>query len=287
MPEDEQAGILYHYTSFGNFKNIMQSGIIRATHYTELNDWTEVEFGLNKLETAFKEYTDTIPEASRKLIESVFHQLKSRTVPLYIFSLSEERNALDQWRAYAPEGGVAIGFKREALVHALCAKRFGVEEVPYEYYESNFLTPCRYLKEEDKANIQPVVDRAKDFDAEDLQALSTSDRGMKNLLKIFATMGNITGYCCAIKHHAYKNEKEWRIICSEKTTEPLYVQLNDNNRRYVEMSFDLEEGFKGTIEEVVVSSHGDTTQGESLAHFFHDSLGLDYDIQPSKIPFRG
>ena len=42
--------VLYHYTSFDAFRKIMESGIVRATHYSELNDTSEIKMGQKILE---------------------------------------------------------------------------------------------------------------------------------------------------------------------------------------------------------------------------------------------
>lgn len=67
---------------------------------------------------------------------------------------------------------------------------------------------------------------------------------------------------------------------SKKT--PLTVQLDEHNRRIVEMPFVASE----VITKVVISPHGERRQGKTLAEFFKDSKKLGYGITDSKIPFR-
>ena len=82
--------ILYHYTSFDAFKKIMESETIRATHYSELNDWSEVQMGQKMLESNLKSdnshtHPDTIP-----LLLDVVSSFGKGKLPIFLFSLSEE-----------------------------------------------------------------------------------------------------------------------------------------------------------------------------------------------------
>ncbi|STX37481.1 Uncharacterised protein [Legionella feeleii] len=46
LSHEPDQGSLYHYTTFNSLKNILKSRKLRYTHYKNLNDPTEIQFGL-------------------------------------------------------------------------------------------------------------------------------------------------------------------------------------------------------------------------------------------------
>jgi len=50
----EEPAILYHYTSFDAFQKIIESEVVRATHYSELNDIGEIQMGRRIVETSLE-----------------------------------------------------------------------------------------------------------------------------------------------------------------------------------------------------------------------------------------
>ena len=268
--------VLYHYTSFDAFKKLMESEILRATHYSELNDWSEIKMGLNVVKSSLKKYqTDTPAETMEFLLERLALLKKAEWLS-FVFSLSEAGNSLDQWRAYCPGGGVAIGFLAQNLdghfrKESTKEKDGGWSCASWQMFQ------CQYLDPEDSIDLQTVISSAND-----LMKLQSQQAGQADHFADVLTYSQLMARCCSIKHRAYESEREWRCFETLSTRTPLEIRLDERNRRFVEMPFIAGD----VIKEVVISPHGDNRQGKSLALYFRDSKNLTYDVAQSNIPFR-
>lgn len=110
---------LYHYTTLGGFKGIIESGSIWATNSNYLNDKHEIVHGFDLLGTmsgdirasAFhsEELIDFIRQVAGMDVNAILS-------PNYIVSFSEHGNQLSQWRGYGSSGnGVSVRFNLSAL----------------------------------------------------------------------------------------------------------------------------------------------------------------------------
>ena len=100
--------VIYHYCGINSFYKIISSGVIWASLYTSLNDYTEASWFYNKLVTkANGKWSVEHAAKLEKFLDNVFINIKD----YFIASFSEKEDVLSQWRAYAEDGqGVAIGF---------------------------------------------------------------------------------------------------------------------------------------------------------------------------------
>lgn len=287
MPYKKKPTILYHYTSFDVFRKIMEGKppMMRATHYSEMNDLTELERGLELVTAIVEDYDFANAHSNtKKYLRSVVVAIEERKLPLYIFSLSADGDSLDQWRAYCPDGGVAIGFKFKGLAEHF--KGITLDTKPDRGHHKHpwELSRCEYPTEKKPLSIDHLVSQIDN--AYKTQDSLPTDNKMEHFL--VASMRDATvylqtlGLCCCAKHYAYRSEQEWRIYSMVAEDFRLDIQLDEKNRRYVEMPFVPSKAIK----KVVVSPHGDTRQGRSLAHHFKDSMQLKYEIEVSDIPFR-
>lgn len=90
------ASILYQYRSFQTFLTILKSDSFWATNARFSNDEAEQRFATEILEKPL--HMQDIHIRPEKLNEN------------YIVCFSKERDKLSQWRGYAPDGGVSIGY---------------------------------------------------------------------------------------------------------------------------------------------------------------------------------
>ena len=114
--DEDNPDILYHYTSIEAFKSIIDSKKMRATRYDQMNDYSEVKLGIDNLFKTIKNY-EISPDFSdfKKHLIGIIEKLKSQILDIYILSFSSVKDSLEQWRAYAQNGGVAIGFDKKMV----------------------------------------------------------------------------------------------------------------------------------------------------------------------------
>lgn len=111
LPTD---GIVYHYTSAAALGGILSSKSMFCSDYRLLNDTTELGLGLEVLEAAVASRgaeQGLIGPAQTEILNRLAN-LKRASFHLSMFcaSFSLNRRDLTQWRAYAPNNGVCIGF---------------------------------------------------------------------------------------------------------------------------------------------------------------------------------
>lgn len=105
---------VYHYTGAGGLIGMLQSRSIWASSPLALNDLSEFDFGIRRIQQCWEERKAAkppIPTLHASIVDSLveskaFDELKRG---IYVFSASEDRDSLSQWRGYAGPRGYAVG----------------------------------------------------------------------------------------------------------------------------------------------------------------------------------
>ena len=89
--------ILYHYTSLEKMISIFESPKkkLRAGHYSQMNDWAEVLLGIKQL----KKHISRYEKEEVKKLKSDVENIRKKRSSCFIFSLTEKKDLLSQWRA--------------------------------------------------------------------------------------------------------------------------------------------------------------------------------------------
>jgi len=217
-PETPSADVsyLYHYTTAEGLKGIAEENRIRATNIFYMNDSEELRGGLRLFENKLEELASTHEIYSQALREIRSWFLGEgqglsleRTVQIYACCFSEKKDVLSQWRAYCPEGGFAVGFRRskvEALVKG----------------EDLALSRCLYRRDEQLARINAILD---DIRAEALQS-DEAVGSQPNVAQdsryfeiIDAHMFEIIRTAATFKHIGFHEEAEWRVMTTLQRAE--------------------------------------------------------------------
>jgi hypothetical protein len=187
---------LYHYTDTNGFFGILKTKKVWATDYKFLNDPSEHFYGRSIVKKVLEEL---IEENSDIPVKSIY-EMRFGSSPIkyetfsrgyYICSLTEEKDSLEQWRAYGNNGkGFAIEFDIDSK---------------YIGGEIDFLgeIPHKLLKVIYNAEEQNRITRAT--------ILSCIQSKEMNLLDIDFLINYL---CIKFKDPCYANEKEWRIVYS-------------------------------------------------------------------------
>jgi hypothetical protein len=282
--------VLYHYTSIDSFKNVVREGRIRATRYDQMNDTSEITLGAERLLEAVTahEVNDDLREYKKFLIQAI-DDYRQNTLEVYVLSFSAVEDSLEQWRAYAKNGGVAIGFDFEKVQKGFLVditRRVGGQEVanPMRPDCDNRLTPCEYTDKNGQLDLQAIV-RERFFREKSLPAIFRAAKSNAVALAFLAPCLGLAVYqtICCVKHGAYRLEEEWRSVNWGPDSTDYPVRLSETNRMYIEMKFDPKE----FIKEVWVSPHGDKIGCERAAAYLRQEHELSFEIKRSRIPFRG
>lgn len=184
----EDPALLWHYTSFDAFINIVKEKQMWATHTGHLNDYTEgVPIGVfARMRMAELVNANTVPERSASLRKLAL-SLREFRGENFVICFSAAGDRLDNWRSYLRGGrGVALGFTQTALA----------QWAPFTLDRVRYAPPEELQKEFDA-----VADRF-------LAALQTIDHE-RTFLEMDAWLYE---WAARLKDRAFREEQEWRLF---------------------------------------------------------------------------
>jgi len=205
---------LHHYTDLNALIGIVNKKEIRFTNVEYLNDITEFHEGkkyfielLEKKESKFKS-----KKRYKKIINYIEEERGEKNGKPYVkpdaffsFSLSEEKDSLEQWRAYSNnENGIMITFNY-IFSHL---RELGISCLKVIYNDDDY---CKELND----IIEGMINWDLDFDD----------------FNLFYFWGDLHDYLAKLflkkKNPAYENEKEWRLIYTHREIDDLEKNEKD------------------------------------------------------------
>lgn len=254
---------LYHYTDVQAVHSILKSKHIRLTDIRFLNDSEELHDGLTTLEETLLNPISTDLKYKNNAVNFIQHSLinaessGSELEPLFVFSLSSEKNQLSQWRAY---GSYAIEFDKELLLENV-----------------NMLAPCIYdFNEKIKRSISKVE-----------EAVTTIAKEME---KYEGSLGPY-GYDSAIylmydaatfKHDGFNEEKESRIIMpADDMINTKYRPRNGMLIPYIEIELPLD-----CIKSIQIGPMANQDLAYVSMRDFVSEIEHDWQIETSNIEYE-
>lgn len=209
-------GVLFHYTTHESLHGIVESRSVWATHAYYLNDANEIRHAAHEMHRLLEAHSEANEKPKHKsfLLElgKLIQQLIGVAHYIFVFSVSEHRNLLSQWRAYTRHGSaVSIGFNKDDL--RKLGKKQGFE-----------LVQCVYDQARREALLVALIDSALyDFDAE-FPEMPDDHIATQHELRDFLNRrkGGLLKEFCRIKDPTFREEGEWRLVSRyfEKYTDP-------------------------------------------------------------------
>jgi hypothetical protein len=191
MTEAETPETLYHYTTAAGARGILTSGTVWATMVHYMNDAEEFRYALDLARDLISTSAAGYPGSDRHSICNDFLSVIQR-IAVYVFSLTEHKDQLSQWRAYSGNGGYALGFERKqlrALAHSV----------------NGSLIKCVYAPNLQRETLTPIINEMLNV----AEGMPVGSRGL-DLYEDFAV--RFTRSAAAIKHPSFSEENEWRIV---------------------------------------------------------------------------
>lgn len=307
IPQENPDIILWHYTSPEVFWKIL-SGEFYATHYRYLNDSAEILYGINASKEQFANSKNKLPYAE-KIIRFVEQK------DFFLFCFSEDADSLYQWRAYAPNGGLSIGFSYNGLVKLIGDyKSKSTDKVFFEFdllkcrYVSQgtikrYIELCAYNLENSKSlickecglnilvdSLNNVADDYMRFDGDFYKnideitngSIKTSSKYQADVFNAIALLNTLQKRCSSFKNPSFRFEKERRLTITGENLRP-YIEFVGGKPR---IKIELPE-LQKCIKSVFVSPHGDVEQNILLAKIAKDKFGINFEIYTSESSFNG
>lgn len=277
--------VLYHYTTLDSLKKILDasSTVLRATHYSQMNDWKEIEIGY---EILYDKLQAEKPFENEKVIFDLLNEIKNKMKHCYLISFSKNADTLSQWRAYTStaSGGVCIGFYSKSL---------------QTDRETFYLSPCSYTK---CINSSSLIDCGSIID---IAKYRVSNEGQKNIeiqskkdemsiqlllayggkLTTINCLDDLEAFVTTVKHHGFYEEQEWRLIAVRPNIKKYPEKLSDKNKRFIEFPFKP----VSAISKIIISPHGDKNKIRNVIECYKNKgiLSEDCEVIDSQIPYRG
>lgn len=263
--------ILYHYTSFDALIKIIESKSLWATNFHYLNDSQEYKLATAITRDSINRRLKASPVELRPLLEEMLKVVDPHSkINICVFSLTENKDLLSQWRGYCPSAvGCAIGFDTIKLKE-LCKKNW-FNLVQCIYSESEQIRAVNTLIDD---TINKFHDNLKNFDSSDVWSY-------------FSLWFRILGPM--IKHSSFKEEAEWRMVSSAKDcTDPSYKFRAGKSTIIPYYIFSLGERTNELpIREVVVGPNPNQELATNPISSLFSKYGISkWEISTSKIPFR-
>lgn len=272
--------LLYHYTDLNGVLGIVKSSEIWLGHMLYLNDEAEYKYGLDKFKKELmvqqEMCTDDILRAFLKTLDSLdSYMLKQQA---FVFSLTEEKDLLSQWRGYADNGkGVCIGFDKKSIGNGNNVK---LEKCVYDEVEQG-----KRVKELFKETINIFL---KTKEESHYFSRSYLPEILKRHAKAFDDAADylideLQNECLILKHPSFVEEKEWRLII--KKSEKMDFLVKDSFLKPIEKhKINIEK----TIRTIIVGPAERSDLAQMSMDMFMKNRGYNWiKIEKSTIPFRG
>ncbi len=278
--------VLWHYTNATGFLGIFRSGTLWATNTDYLNDASEMRYarhlvlrGVNNVRS------NAINREEHEMLNLLCECIGSNfTRPVFVTSLSAEKNELSQWRAYGgSSGSFALGFNSERLVAAIAKNT-----------DTRFsLCKCLYDEAHSASLCQQFVDSLlQEFRGHrHAHTVGGSDyQGMLDLVheavRIFDTLAPL------IKHPDFVRESEWRLVSDPVDLTKRPIRLREGRTRivpYLELRIARDKSDpKFTVHTLIGPAISYSPRDTNLAQIAYcdDFILQPFPVEASTTPYR-
>lgn len=196
---------LYHYTGIGGLLGMVKSQKVWASHAYYLNDSKEILHACDVLSQVLSENINNFHGEELEFVKQFEQWLKTFHIDafhIFIFSLSEERSLLSQWRSYTPHGkGVSLGFSTSVIDHFLKTPGFKIAK-------------CLYERHEHKELMNGLLEKILVTFRQSLPTLNTSNKHPTQKYHGFLEnfRSDLLQVLAIVKHSAFSEEREWRVL---------------------------------------------------------------------------
>lgn len=281
--------LLYHYTSIQTLISILKYKDKEGHRYLwlsdvlYLNDYKEVKDGLDLLENRIEERKYELDSRGYYKLLSIFFRnlsmLDNLHMGIYVMSLSEKKDSLNQWRSYTPhEKGLSVGFDFSDCSGFL--DKAGLK-----------LFKCIYDQENKIKLIDDLIEHfLQGFDAVDVEDSSAFySKVLKGgELSFFwrSSMSTFYLFLSIIKNQAFEEEQEWRLISiggKQGYSELNYREGASMLIPYLKVPIKLEEYF---AELLLGPTSSEDLSRRAVKGLLEKNLLSDVILNVSKIPYR-
>jgi len=258
--------ILYHYTNRDGLLGMIKSLELWATDIHYLNDSSEYDLAKILFDERMSNIINDIKlEITQNMIKKVWDNFVYESNPIYSFSLTTKGDQLSQWRAYGNcNNSLSVGFDAPLLSEYIFDQKF----MKLEFIRYSKIEQTKMLDRLEKS----LRTRLKSLDNHEV------------ISHFFAEFCHVGAF---IKHRAFYEEREWRIIVNSKGLHSENICFRTGKNFLIPFyPISIGEHLKDLIKKVIVGpSHHSSLEIEAWKRFF-DSQNIDVLVTESTIPYR-
>lgn len=276
-PHDFLPPMLFHYTSARGLLGIIETGVLRASNFSYLNDASEFRYGESLVHDLLaSKLVGAASPPVRALIEATEKELGrlASILELYLICFCAAPDLLSQWRGYgSATGRFCIGFDTENLSAAYL--KYSLDRVIYDR-----------LHQEEIAG--RVIDHATEAVTR-ADALGNKSLGaplIRGILELLTE--RLVRTLCFFKHPGFAEEKEWRAVHQlQEISNIRFDAAGGVIKPYVELIVGSGEPPRLPISEVIVGASTFGAQSRKSVEMLLRRYGYDrVELKESAVPFR-
>lgn len=290
---------LWHYTTIDAAASILDSDILKATHFADFTDQTELLFGLSKLHEVVSSDSYITSDLNYN-VESFFRNKaylekedehhnrpngRDGIYEFYIISFTGIQNSDFHWNAFCKknnspiDSGCALGFNKDLIQNWISNELLSNPSIPKAHIES---LNCLYPKDNGIDNqiqekINSIIEELKQnpvyrdcfYDTDDLQTKK------RNQIQIGLLLDNrFLRLATQIKRSIYQQESEYRIVIDNSEFESSINKKN--NKQQIDLPMFLKE--TNLISKIIMSPNASVEDERTIQNAI-DKNGLNILIQ--------
>jgi hypothetical protein len=272
---------LFHYTGVSSLLGMAKSNSLWASNVYCLNDSKEIIHACDVLKTILRARlleSAAGPETEfLQQVETWIDHCKFGIFNLFVFSLSTESSLLSQWRSYTPHGkGVSLGLSPNSL-NAIASKN------------NLKIAQCLYERHEHQELLESLLEKLLTTFRQRVHTIDTSQAHPSEKYHPFleSFRGDVLQVLSIIKHHAFKEEREWRLISPyyPKYTVP-DIKFREGGSMlvpYIELNFGES---KPVFSRVILGPSPHQNLSMSTLGMFLSNQKLCNMVENSQLPYR-
>lgn len=307
----DESAILYHYTSVDVLNKFLEDdGDFYCTHFLTLNDSSEMLMGMSVVEAYLKEKFKWSDMKCAWFRENYNLLVRSGDIVVpWVMSFSRDRDSLNQWGMYTNRktGGVAVGFQMGLLWNEIdrlpgCYSKAALTSKGEKAHSKDKafelrLLPCLYA-ESDSEIIIELLDQILLPHAAVFERIGEC-RAINEVFDHDFTKAifSVLEVSSIIKHEAFKNEKEIRLVLLPMTKKMLDCEIIGGKPRWkTYVSKTRKEGIgnpkrqvlRGMIKDIVISPHGDIEMIATVVRCLLNKYDMTWcSVGKSALPYNG
>lgn len=282
---------LYHYTSQKGLLGILEKKL-RMTNIMYLNDSQEYDHCINIAKQEVKtciqsllkeELGEIIPTKEETISEKKFgyykrmeHYLKDikdhvqGEHQLFVFSFSQRKDDLSQWRGYCPEiGGFCIEFDTVKLLSVL-----NIVDQRTDRHSPCYFFKCSYEPDENKVLVKSFFDDVVN---------EIESKNEDPLIGSVGTLLNLYYSASYVKDDSFKNEEEYRLA-KQSMNNIKYREGKSMLIPYIELDVSDKDG-NLPISKIIVGPTPHPELSKMSVHGLLKSYKYSIEVESSKIPY--